>query len=160
MRLKFNRSGRKPLHAIERKQRLAASAQDRSTELSQQRKRMRLLRDRETPARRLQIHFNITTHTFQLHALSRKAFCTMCIPSYYNKLTRSLGDMASMVNGLLAIHFTIDVTWQSSPLIKYKENSVPRVLVYSFCMACIPHRPLTPVYTLAGLTSRHLLEFK
>ena len=35
-----------------RKQRLAASAQDRSTELSQQRKRMRLLRDRETPARR------------------------------------------------------------------------------------------------------------
>ena len=37
-----------------RKQRLAASrsAQDRSTELSQQRKCMRLLRDRETPARR------------------------------------------------------------------------------------------------------------
>ena len=67
--------------------------------------------------------------------------------------------MASMVNGPLAIHFTIDVTWQSSPLIKYTEN-FPRVLVYSFCMACIPHRPLIPVYTLAGLTGRHLLEFK
>ena len=49
--------------------------------------------------------------------------------------------MASMVNRPLASHFTIDVTWQSSPLIKYTENSVPRVLVYSFCMACIPHRP-------------------
>ena len=35
-----------------RKQGLAASAQDRSTKLSQQRKRMQLLRDRETPARR------------------------------------------------------------------------------------------------------------
>ena len=69
--------------------------------------------------------------------------------------------MASMVNGPLAIYFTIDVTWQSSPLIKYTENcSVPRVLVYSFCMACIPHRPSTPVYTLAGLTGRHLVEFK
>ena len=39
-------------HNRKRKQRLAASAQDRSTELSQQRKRMRLLRDRETSARR------------------------------------------------------------------------------------------------------------
>ena len=86
-----------------RKQRLAASAQDRSTELSHQRKRMRLLRDRETPARQsarleamrqctniyvytyLQIHFNIATYTFQLHALSREAFCTMCIPSILNK---------------------------------------------------------------------------
>ena len=83
-----------------RKQRLAASAQDRST---QQRKRMRLLGDRETPARwsarleamrqrtniyvytYLQIHFNIATYTFQLHALSREAFCTMCIPSYASK---------------------------------------------------------------------------
>ena len=82
-----------------RKQRLAASALDRSTELSQQRKRIRLLRDRETPARRsarleamrqrtniyvytyLQIHFNIATYTFQLHALSHEVFCTMCIPS-------------------------------------------------------------------------------
>ena len=52
--------------------------------------------------------------------------------------------MASMVNCPLASHFTIDVTWQSSPLIKYMENSVPRVLIYSFCMACIPHRPSTP----------------
>ena len=42
--------------------------------------------------------------------------------------------MASMVNRPLASHFTIDVTWQSSPLIKYTENSVPRVLVYSFCI--------------------------
>ena len=60
---------------------------------------MPCLRDRETPARRsarleamrqrtniyvytyLQIHFNIATYTFQLHALSREAFCTMCIPS-------------------------------------------------------------------------------
>ena len=67
--------------------------------------------------------------------------------------------MASMVNRPLASHFTIDVTWQSSPLIKYTENSVPRVLVYSFCMACIPHRPSTPVYTLVGLIGRHLLEF-
>ena len=59
-----------------RKLRLAASAQDRSTELSQQRKRMRLLRDRETPARRSarleamrqrtneRTHFNIATYTF------------------------------------------------------------------------------------------------
>ena len=69
--------------------------------------------------------------------------------------------MASMVDGPLATHLTIDITWQSSPLIKYTENcSVPRVLVYSFCMACIPQRPSTPVYTLAGLTGRHLLEFK
>ena len=35
-----------------RKQRLATSADERSTELSKQRKRMRLLMDRETPARR------------------------------------------------------------------------------------------------------------
>ena len=69
--------------------------------------------------------------------------------------------MASMVNRPLASHFTIDVTWQSSPLIKYTENSVPRVLVYSFCMACIPHHPSRlPCTRWAGLTGRHLLEFK
>ena len=34
-----------------REQRLATSADEKSTELSKQRKRMRLLRDRETPAR-------------------------------------------------------------------------------------------------------------
>ena len=61
-----------------RKQRLAASAQDRSTELSQQRKRMRLLRGRETPARRS------ARLEAMLHALSREAFCTMCIPSNSN----------------------------------------------------------------------------
>ena len=32
-----------------------------------------------------QVHFNIATYTFQLHALSREAFCTMCIPSYICK---------------------------------------------------------------------------
>ena len=35
-----------------RKQRLATSADKRSTKLGKQRKRMRLLRDKETPARR------------------------------------------------------------------------------------------------------------
>ena len=66
--------------------------------------------------------------------------------------------MASMVNRPLASHFTIDVMWQSSPLIKYTENSVPRVLVYSFCMYHTAHR--LPCTRWAGLTGRHLLEFK
>ena len=53
MGLKLNRSGRKPLHAIERENKdlLHTSTDERSMELSKQRKYMRLLRDREAPAR-------------------------------------------------------------------------------------------------------------
>ena len=32
-----------------------------------------------------QVHFNIATYTFQLHALSREVFCTMCIPSRHRR---------------------------------------------------------------------------
>ena len=68
--------------------------------------------------------------------------------------------MASMVNHPLASHFTIDVTWQSSPLIKYTENSVPRVLVYSFVWLAYHAAHRLPCTRWAGLTGRHLLEFK
>ena len=58
------------------------SAQERSTELlSQQRKRMQLLRDRETPARRsVRLDSYICVNVL-IHVLSCEAFCTMCISS-------------------------------------------------------------------------------
>ena len=68
-----------------RKQRLAASAQDRSTEFSQQRKRMRLLRDRETPARRSarleamrqRTNIHISANTFQYSYIHISITCTI-----------------------------------------------------------------------------------
>ena len=65
--------------------------------------------------------------------------------------------MASMVNRPLASHFTIDVTWQSSLL-----WGIP-FLVYLFTAFVwlayhTAHR--LPCTRWAGLTGRHLLEFK
>ena len=61
--------------------------------------------------------------------------------------------MASMVNRPLASHFTIDVTWQSSPLIKMYLFTAFVWLAYHTA-----HR--LPCTRWAGLTGRHLLEIK